>query len=100
MNMTAVARLYFRYAVLSLPVALAYNMACTFLRAAGNSREPFVSVVVSTVINIILDFLFVAKFRWGISGSAIATILAQCVATAIVLAMTIRKENCRQPEGF
>ncbi len=57
-----------------------YNMIAAVLRGVGDSIRPFQFIVVSALLNIVLDLLFVAVFRWGVSGAAWATILSQLAA--------------------
>lgn len=54
-----------------------YNLICSFLRSVGDSLTPLLFLIFSTVLNIILDFLFIAGFKMGVSGAAVATIIAQ-----------------------
>ena len=54
------------------------------LRAIGNSKAPLTAMLIASLINIVLDLLFVAVFGWGIAGAAIATIIAQ-LFSAILL---------------
>ncbi len=62
------------------PVMFAYNVCAALLRALGNSRTPLAAVMVSSIINIALDLLFVGPCGMGIAGSAIATVIANCCA--------------------
>ena len=57
-----------------------YNAICAVLRGMGESRLPLVFIAVASVINIVLDLLFVGLFRWEAAGAAAATVLAQAVA--------------------
>lgn len=57
-----------------------YNTASGIIRASGDSRTPFIILVVACLVNIVLDILFVAVFHWGIAGAAWATIIAQAVS--------------------
>lgn len=59
---------------------MGYNMFAAILRAMGNSRSPLYFLILSSLLNIVLDVLFVMVFEWGISGAAIATVLAQLVS--------------------
>lgn len=59
---------------------MGYNMFASILRAMGNSRSPLYFLILSCILNIVLDLLFVVGFEWGISGAAIATVLAQLVS--------------------
>jgi len=57
-----------------------YNFFACLLRALGNSTVPVIFLLVSTVVNIGLDLLFVAVFSYGIAGAAAATIIAQYIS--------------------
>lgn len=54
-----------------------YNGVSAILRGLGDSKTPLVFLILSTLMNIGLDFLFVLVFKWGVAGVAIATIIAQ-----------------------
>lgn len=58
-------------------VMVFYNMLASILRALGNSTIPLVFLVISSVLNIGLDLLFIVGFHLGIAGAAYATVLAQ-----------------------
>ena len=59
---------YFSIALLGIPFVLIYNVAAALLRADGNSKITFYAVASATVINIVLDLLFIAGFGWGVAG--------------------------------
>ncbi|MBQ9946222.1 MAG: MATE family efflux transporter [Clostridia bacterium] len=73
---------------------LVYNMGAGILRAIGDSRRPFIYLVVAAVLNTVLDLLFVAVLKWGVTGVAAATIIAQGVSALLVLVTLFRSENC------
>lgn len=64
---------------------LFYNMGSGIMRAVGNSRKPFIYLVVSAVINTVLDLVFVLVFHMGVEGVAWATIIAQGVSAILVV---------------
>lgn len=64
---------------------LLYNMGSGILRAVGDSRRPFYFLVVSAVLNTVLDLLFVIMFHMGVEGVAYATIIAQAVSAVLTL---------------
>lgn len=70
-------------------VVAAYNTISAILRALGDSKTPLVFLVVASVLNVALDFVFVLGFEMGVAGVAIATAVSQCVAAAgsILIAM-------------
>lgn len=57
-----------------------YNYFANLLRAIGNSMVPLLFLAVSSILNIILDLLFVLKFHWGVQGAAGATVFSQYVS--------------------
>lgn len=72
---------------------LLYNMGSGILRAVGDSRRPFYFLVVSAVLNTVLDLLFVIKFHMGVEGVAYATIIAQAVSAVLTLWVLMRAEG-------
>lgn len=73
-----------------------YNYFAALLRAVGNSVVPLIFLAVSAVLNIILDLYFVLGLRWGVSGAAFATVLAQIVSGVGIGAYTwIKQPNLR-----
>ena len=63
-----------------------YNAVSSILRGMGDSKRPLVFIAIASVLNLILDYVFVAFFHWGVAGAAVATVLGQAVAfiTAII----------------
>lgn len=72
---------------------LLYNMGSGILRAVGDSQRPFYFLVVSAVLNTVLDLLFVIKFHMGVEGVAYATIIAQAVSALLTLWVLMRAEG-------
>ena len=72
---------------------LLYNMGSGILRAVGDSRRPFYFLVVSAVVNTVLDLLFVLKFGMGVEGVAYATIIAQAVSAVLTIAVLVRYDG-------
>ena len=60
-----------------IAVVTAYNILSSILRALGDSKSPLIAMILASVINIVLDIVFVASFHWGITGAAAATVLGQ-----------------------
>ena len=57
-----------------------YNLICSFLRSVGDSLTPLLFLIFSTILNILLDILFIAVFKWGVKGAGIATVIAQAIS--------------------
>ena len=73
---------YMRMTSASVPLIAVYNYASSMQRALGDSRTPLYFLIVSCLLNVGLDLLFVGVFRWGVFGAAFATMLAQLLAGA------------------
>lgn len=75
---------------LGLASTIAYNLCGFILRALGDSRTPFIAIMVSTVVNIVLNCVFIFVCHMGVFGAAIATVLAQILSTLVCLAKLCR----------
>ena len=92
------ALLYFRIAALGLPAALIALAGQGYLRGVANLRRPLVIVVVSNVVNIVLEVVFVYGLGWGIAGSAAGTALAQLgMGVAFVVELLRPQASSRRP---
>ncbi|MBQ9563872.1 MAG: MATE family efflux transporter [Lachnospiraceae bacterium] len=74
-----------------LPFLFMYNIANAIFQALGDSKKPLYFLIFSTVFNIALDLLFVAKFHWGVAGVAWATFIAQGSAAVLAVSVLLRK---------
>jgi putative MATE family efflux protein len=71
-----------------------YNAGTGILQAIGDSKRPLYFLGVASVINIILDLLFVTKFNMGVAGVAWATLIAQAVsAVLVIITLMLSKES-------
>ncbi|MEG0692319.1 MAG: MATE family efflux transporter [Oscillospiraceae bacterium] len=68
-----------------------YNLIANMIRAIGDSRTPLVFLIVSCVINVVLDYLFIVSFHMGIAGAAYATVIAQLCAGVMCLIYTVKR---------
>ncbi len=66
-----------------LVTSIGYNMCASVLRALGDSKTPLKAIIISSVLNIALDLLFIFVFHSGVEGAAIATVIAQVIAAWI-----------------
>lgn len=76
----------YRYMVIifaGMAATMGYNLFAAILRAFGNSRSPLYFLILSSLLNILLDVLFVMVFSMGIGGAALATVLAQTVSAVL-----------------
>ncbi|MBQ9611521.1 MAG: MATE family efflux transporter [Lachnospiraceae bacterium] len=72
---------------------LIYNMGSGILRAVGDTTRPLLFLILTSVLNIILDLLFVVVFHAGIAGVAWATILSQFISAALILRLLTRTQD-------
>jgi putative MATE family efflux protein len=75
------ASLYLKIYLSGLVFFFGFNGTSAILRGLGDSKTPLFFLVISTLVNIVLDLLFVIVFKWGIAGVAIATLISQGGAT-------------------
>ena len=70
-----------------------YNVGASVVRSIGDSMSPFWHLVISSVVNIVLDLLFVAVFKMGVNGVGWATIIAQFISVVLVF-RRMRSMDC------
>ena len=75
---------YLRIYFAGILFVLVYNMGSAILRATGDSKTPLYILIICCIVNIILDMAFVLLFHMGVTGVAIATLLAQAVSAVLV----------------
>ena len=85
------ASLYFSIYAVGLIFQFAYNVFAALLRAVGDSKSTLYFLLVSSVVNLVLDLLFVIGFHWGVAGAAIATVISQAVSAVVALVYMVRK---------
>lgn len=70
-----------------------YNLCAAILRAVGDTKRPTVYLIVTAVVNIILDLVFVLCFGMGVEGVAWATVIAESVSMVLVVIAMMREQN-------
>ena len=76
--------LYFRIYFAGALFHVMYNACSGIFQAVGDSKHPLIYLIISSVSNVVLDLLFVAVFKWGIAGAAIATCLAHAISFVLI----------------
>ena len=84
-NLRGMAEIYTRILMGGFPVVIFFNFCSATLRAIGDSKTPLKAMVISSVVNLILDCVAVFGLKWGIAGAAIATVISQCLSGLICL---------------
>ena len=82
---------YFRIYAVGLVFQFGYNIFSSVLRAVGDSAATLYFLLITSILNILLDLAFVAWFRWGVAGAAAATVISQMVSFLAAYFYMIRK---------
>lgn len=77
--------IYMRIFFLGMPASMVYNFGAAILRAVGDSKRPMYFLVVSGIVNVIFNVLFVAGFKMGVAGVAWSTVISQYLAMALIM---------------
>lgn len=83
----------------SLPFIFLYNVGCGVCSALGDSTTPFIFLVISSLLNVALDFLFVCVFYMDVAGAAWATFISQAISGVLTAVVLMRKLKSIRPEG-
>ena len=90
--------LYLRIYIWGLPFVFYYNIATGIFSALGDSKTPFYFLAVSSLANIAMDILFVAKFAMGVAGVAWATFICQGVSCVLAVAAVLLRLRAVQTD--
>lgn len=84
---------YLRIYFCGMPFMMVYNFGSAIMRSIGDTRRPFYSLLIATLCNLVLDWLFVAEFGMGVDGVAWATVIANSLNAAIMVWMLMREPD-------
>ncbi len=84
---------YFRYFFLGALALVLYNICRSIINALGDSRRPLFYLIFSSLLNIVLDVLFLGVFGWGVWSAAAATVLSQMASVVFCMAYLLQKGN-------
>lgn len=87
------AVLYFRIYYLGMPPIMLYNFASAVLRSKGDTRRPLMVLIISGVLNVLLNLLFVVVLRMDVAGVALATLLSNVVSSVALVEMLRREKG-------
>lgn len=73
-----------------------YNIGAGILRAVGDSKHPLIFLCISAVVNVFLNFLFIAVLKWDVAGAALATVLSQLLSAILVIVTLMRSEGVQK----
>lgn len=92
-NILGDAVVYMRIMCAGVLAVAFYNCVSAILRAIGDSKTPLYFLIVASILNVVLDILFVKNFSMGIAGAGIATIISQLLSGVGSLVFAIRKNS-------
>ena len=87
----AMSYAYISVLIVGLFATVLYNLCANTLRAIGDSLTPLLFLILATVSNIGLDYLFILEFHMGVQGAAYATVLAQLISVVLCFVRIFRK---------
>lgn len=84
---------------LAIPFTLTFNLFAGYIRALGNSRQPFLFLIISSFVNILLDVLLILILGMGVAGVGLATLLSQLFASILSVWYVSRHMTMLIPHG-
>lgn len=87
------ATVYLRIYFLGMPFMMLYDFGASILRSIGDTKRPLLALIVSGVVNVILNFLLVAGFHMDVAGAGIATVVANGVSALLVILFLLHEEE-------
>ena len=82
---------YARIILLGMTASMAYNVCASVLRAVGDTITPLIFLIISSVLNVALDYIFIAKVNMGVEGAAYATIISQIISAVLCFVYMFKK---------
>lgn len=87
------AKSYIVTCICGLVFIYGYNLVSAIMRGMGDSKRPFLFIAIASIINLILDLIFVAGLKMGPFGAALATVIGQGISFLFALTVLYRSRN-------
>ena len=87
------ALIYLRIYLLGLPVIFLYNFETAIFRSIGNTRAPLIALLLSGIINVILNLFFVIVLKLSVEGVAIATVISNAISLMILFCRLLKEDE-------
>lgn len=87
------ATTYLQIVMIGVPFSMLYNFCAAIYRTAGETKRPFIYLVISGLLNVLLNLLFCAGFDMGVEGVAIATVVSQVASAIMIFADLLRNKG-------
>ena len=85
------ADIYLRIVFFGIPAIVLFNLLSNVIRALGDSRTPLYFLILTCMVNVILDYAFILFFRMGVAGAAVATVLSQLLSGILCIIFIMKK---------
>ena len=87
------ATTYLKILFIGIPFVVVYNFGAAILRSIGDTKRPLIILCLTGILNIVLNVIFVVKFRLGVTGVAIATAVSNAVSSIFVVILLIKERS-------
>ena len=87
------ATTYLQIVMIGVPFSMTYNFCAAICRTAGETKRPFIYLVISGLLNVLLNLLFCAVFDMGVIGVAIATVASQALSAILIFIDLLRNKG-------
>lgn len=88
--------IYFRTYFAGSVAFVMYNIVMGILQAVGDSKHPLYYLILSSIVNVVLDLLFVGVFHWGVGSAALATAISQATSAILCFLQLVRTRDVYQ----
>lgn len=83
----------------AIPITFLYNILAGIIRSVGDSKTPLIFLIISVFVNVGLDYLFIAPFKMGVFGAALATVISQFISGILCLVVIVKKFEVLHVKG-
>ncbi|WP_238886605.1 MATE family efflux transporter [Clostridium sp. YIM B02551] len=85
------AAMFLRIIFFGLIFTFLYNIYSSTLRSIGDSKTPLIFLIISSILNVVMDIIFVVFFKWGVAGAGIATVVAEMFSSVFCIVYVYKK---------
>lgn len=93
-NLLPLSEIYMKVTFVGLPAVAVLNFGSAILRAVGDTSHPMIYLIISGLLNVVLNIFFVGAMHMGVAGVAVATIISQTVAAFLTVRRLMRAGDC------
>lgn len=92
-NLLPLSTLYLKIYFFGMPAMMVYNFGSAILRAAGDTKRPLYYLMISGVVNVVLNLIFVIAFSMDVAGVAAATVISQYVSALLIVRCLMNEQG-------